>query len=234
MKISQYPNADALTGAELLVLNQNGVTLKATTQDLADLANGSSGAVVSVNGQTGVVILDAADVGADPAGTATTEVGSHNADPGAHGGVEAALSAHIGTGGAAHAVANGTDAGFMPATSGVSTEYLGGDGAFHPLPSRNVPVQRTSTSPFVPTVNSAVVLIDATAAFVVNLPAIDASLNGLRLDFKIVVGAAGVTINANAADNIDGAASAPLASLYDSVTLVASYDAGGDSFWSIL
>lgn len=32
---------------------------------------GGGGAVASVNGQTGVVVLDAADVGADPAGTAT-------------------------------------------------------------------------------------------------------------------------------------------------------------------
>ena len=35
---------------------------------------GGGGAVDSVNGQTGVVILDATDVGADPAGTAASAV----------------------------------------------------------------------------------------------------------------------------------------------------------------
>ncbi len=37
-------------------------------------------AVTSVNGETGVVVLDAADVGADPAGTASTAVATHSAD----------------------------------------------------------------------------------------------------------------------------------------------------------
>lgn len=40
-------------------------------------AGGGGGAVASVNDQTGVVVLDAADVGADPAGTATTQVTAH-------------------------------------------------------------------------------------------------------------------------------------------------------------
>ena len=41
---------------------------------------GGGGAVDSVNGQTGVVVLDATDVGADPAGTAATAVSTHNLD----------------------------------------------------------------------------------------------------------------------------------------------------------
>ena len=44
-------------------------------QPLGDLA----GAVESVNGETGAVVLDAADVGADPAGTAAAAVAAHAA-----------------------------------------------------------------------------------------------------------------------------------------------------------
>jgi len=43
-------------------------------------AGGGGGAVDSVNGETGVVVLDAADVGADPAGTAATAVGAIPSD----------------------------------------------------------------------------------------------------------------------------------------------------------
>ena len=58
--------------------------------------------------------VTAAQAGADPAGTASSEVNSHNLSGAAHGGVEAAFSAHDGAGGAAHAnvVAAGA-AGFM-------------------------------------------------------------------------------------------------------------------------
>ncbi len=41
---------------------------------------GGGGAVDSVNGETGAVVLDAADVGADPSGTAATAVTVHTAD----------------------------------------------------------------------------------------------------------------------------------------------------------
>lgn len=41
---------------------------------------GGGGAVSSVNGETGAVVLNAADVGADPAGTAATAVAAHSAD----------------------------------------------------------------------------------------------------------------------------------------------------------
>lgn len=47
---------------------------------------GEGGAVDSVNGQTGVVVLDASDVGADPVGTAASAVSAHEADTtGVHG-----------------------------------------------------------------------------------------------------------------------------------------------------
>lgn len=46
---------------------------------------GGTGEVSSVNGKKGVVVLTAADVGADPAGTATAAVGAHVAVPDPHG-----------------------------------------------------------------------------------------------------------------------------------------------------
>lgn len=83
---------------------------------------GGGGAVDSVNGQTGVVVLDAADVGADAAGTAAAAVAAHVAAANPHpeyltqaeGDTAYAPIAHVGDGGAAHsnAVAAGA-AGFM-------------------------------------------------------------------------------------------------------------------------
>jgi hypothetical protein len=52
-----------LSGAEILTVEQAGVPIQVTTQQIADL-DGAGGAVDSVNGQTGVVVLDAVDVGA--------------------------------------------------------------------------------------------------------------------------------------------------------------------------
>lgn len=48
-------------------------------------AGGGGDAVESVNGQTGAVVLAAADVGADAAGTATGAVTAHNSNTSAHG-----------------------------------------------------------------------------------------------------------------------------------------------------
>lgn len=65
----------------------------------SEAPGGGGGAVDSVNGQTGVVVLDASDVGADPAGTASAAVASHVAAVDPHGdraytdGVVAALDA---------------------------------------------------------------------------------------------------------------------------------------------
>lgn len=46
---------------------------------------GGGGAVTSVNGETGAVVLDATDVGADPAGTAAAAVSSHTSASDPHG-----------------------------------------------------------------------------------------------------------------------------------------------------
>jgi hypothetical protein len=64
-KISELPASGALTGAELVELVQGGINKQTTTQDIADLGGGG---VTSVNGETGVVVLDASDVGVTPAG----------------------------------------------------------------------------------------------------------------------------------------------------------------------
>jgi hypothetical protein len=46
-----------LDGTEQISFVQGGVMVDATTQDIADLGGGGGGAVSSVNGQTGAVVL---------------------------------------------------------------------------------------------------------------------------------------------------------------------------------
>ncbi|MDH4566191.1 hypothetical protein E8E95_05820 [Pseudomonas sp. BN414] len=94
----------------------------AGTLTISSSGGGGGGAVDSVNGQTGVVVLDAADVGADPAGAASTAVGDHIGASDPHpqyltpteGNAAYAPLSHAGAGGSAHAVvvADGA-AGFM-------------------------------------------------------------------------------------------------------------------------
>jgi len=67
-KISELPASGALTGVELVEAVQGGVNVQTTTQDIADLGGGGGGAVDSVNSQTGVVVLDAGDIGVTPTG----------------------------------------------------------------------------------------------------------------------------------------------------------------------
>jgi hypothetical protein len=69
VKISALPEGIALAGTEVVPIVQSGVTVRATTQDIADLG---SGAVTSVNGDTGVVVLTATDVGAIATGVTIT------------------------------------------------------------------------------------------------------------------------------------------------------------------
>jgi hypothetical protein len=63
-------SGDTMTGP-LILAGDPAVDLGAATKQYAD-ENGGGGAVDSVNGQTGVVVLDASDVGADPTGTAAS------------------------------------------------------------------------------------------------------------------------------------------------------------------
>jgi hypothetical protein len=94
-KISEMTDAAPATGAEMIEVVQGGVNKRLTTQQIADLGGG---AVDSVNGDTGVVVLDATDVGADPTGSAAA--------------VDANLTAHITDTTAAH---DASAIGFTPA-----------------------------------------------------------------------------------------------------------------------
>lgn len=64
-KISQLNSATPLSGTELVPVVQGGETKKVTAQAIADLGSGGGGggAVDSVNGQTGVVVLTKSDIG---------------------------------------------------------------------------------------------------------------------------------------------------------------------------
>ncbi len=61
------------------------VALPSLVEVEADTGTVSSPAVLSVNGETGAVTLDAADIGADPAGTAAAAVAVHTAAVDPHG-----------------------------------------------------------------------------------------------------------------------------------------------------
>lgn len=67
-------------------LNAGGLAeqLAAIQKELAELREPGILPVKSVNGKHGAVILDAGDVGADPAGTATAAVAAHVAEPDPH------------------------------------------------------------------------------------------------------------------------------------------------------
>ena len=79
-----------------------------------------------------------------------------------------------------------------------------------------------------------VVLVDASlGAVTVDLPAIDADLDGRTVIIKARDATNPITVNCDAADDIDGAASLSLTVTHESYTLVASY-ALGNSFWSVV
>lgn len=86
---TNYVEADPATGAvsanttgftagqlPLYQVVAGGSTVTSYT-DLRILGGGAAAPVSSVNGQTGDVVLDASDVGADPSGAATAAVGTH-------------------------------------------------------------------------------------------------------------------------------------------------------------
>jgi len=75
------------------------VSTGATIVEVTIAGGGGGGAVASVNGETGVVVLDAGDVGADPAGSAAAVAGDLATHEGltttAHGGIVASTDARL-------------------------------------------------------------------------------------------------------------------------------------------
>jgi hypothetical protein len=93
-----------------------------------------------------------------------------------------------------------------------------------------------ASSPYTVLVNTRKIIADCSAGNIaVTLPAITADWHGVELKIKArAVGANAITITANASDDIDGAANVVLNIQYQSWTLLANFDIGGNSFWSIL
>lgn len=94
---------------------------------------------------------------------------------------------------------------------------------------------RLANQTYIPVISTRNLIADtSTGNVIINLPAIDASWHCVSINVKVrAVGSNTVTINSNVADNIDGSASIVISVALTSYTLVASYDVGGDSFWSI-
>jgi len=80
-----------------------------------------------------------------------------------------------------------------------------------------------------------IIYVKATgAAVAITLPLITLALDGKIVTVKLRNATFACTISANAADLIDGAATKVLSVLWDTVTLVATFDGGGDSEWAII
>jgi hypothetical protein len=89
-------------------------------------------------------------------------------------------------------------------------------------------------TPFVPNRGNGTLLIDSTVSAIdVNLPPIDEFMDGWKLTIKCRAYTNAITINSDAADDIDGVASLSITTQYQSWTLEASYDSGGNSYWNI-
>lgn len=61
-------------------VERNSTLIVVPVDPVEDVGGEGGGAVASVNTQTGLVVLDADDVGADPTGTAAAAVATHSAD----------------------------------------------------------------------------------------------------------------------------------------------------------
>lgn len=124
----------------------------------------------------------------DPAGAAAAAVGSHNSDAAAHGGVSNLVSAHVGAGGTAHALAAVGLRGFMPALSGDSATYLDGNGGFSTPQARTNALVETVTANATlspnPTRDKFFVGDASGGNVTITLNAISSGDNGLRLTFK--------------------------------------------------
>ena len=252
MRISEFPAGVPTTDeSELLLVVQGGLTQKLTLAQANALRQPFSATLVAIAGLTGTGYLyrdsggtwsfDPGTGGSyDPAGTAAALIAAHDVDAAAHNAIVAAFLAHRGVGGLAeHPVANATDEGFMPRLPtdlGAGDLYLDGLGNFT-RPNIRTPVVRIDDgdSPYAAAAASQIILADASAgAITVDLAEITAEMDGCQVIVKALDATNTITIDrGGSSDLIDGATSTTLTITYQSVTLVASYDAGG-SFWSIV
>mgnify|MGYP001390819270 CR=1 FL=1 len=251
MRISDFPaGIPTVDESELVLVVQGGLTQKLTLAQANALRQPFSTTLVAIAGLTGSGYLYRDGAGTwsfdpgtggsyDPAGTAAAAVASHDADSAAHGGIVLAFLAHRGVGGLAeHPVADSTDPGFMPALPtdpAAGLLYLDGLGNFS-TPNLRLPVARIddTDSPYAAGAGSQIVIVDASANPVtVDLPEITAAMDGCQVVVKARDATNTITINCDAADDIDGGSSVQLLVTNQSYTLVASYDAGG-SFWSVV
>jgi len=170
----------------------------------------------------------------DLAGTAATKVSNHNADVGAHGGVQAAFASHTGVGGSTHPVATLLAAGFAPIRSGAAFEYLSGLGTYLPV---GTPTVRIAEGTLLASIKTYYIVSLTTGNATINLPAITAAMDGLPILVKArSLGGFSVTIQAfdagDGTDKIDNSNTLVMTTDLSIWTLTACYDAGGDSFWS--
>lgn len=248
MRISDFPAGVSTTDeSELVLVVQGGLTQKLTIAQLNALRQPFSATLVAIAALTGTGYLyrdgsgtwsfDAGTGGSyDPAGTAAALVAAHDSSSASHSGIVVAFLAHRGVGGVAeHSVATALAAGFAPALSGSANDFVDGTGAYT-APRMYAPTIRIDygDSPYSAMAGAQVILADATSgAITVSLPAITAAMDGRPVIVKAINATNTITVNCDAADNIDGAADAELTVTNQSMTFIPSYDAGG-SYWSIV
>jgi hypothetical protein len=210
VKISQYPNASTpLGGNETFVAVQDGMTVKLTLAQTLSLAQPLNPNLTSISALTGDGFLHRDSLGAWTLQPVAGIVGP----PGPAG----------------------------PTGPTGPPGPAGPPGPQGPPSTQVVPVRRITNadSPFVPIPDDdGLIVVNATGGpVVINLPAITSGNDGWVLRIKRVDNSAHtVTVNANPADNIDGAASITLPVQYMSRTLIAVFDdtLSGDDYWSIV
>ena len=248
MRISEFPAGIPTTDeSELVLAVQGGLTQKLTLAQANALRQPFSATLLAIAGVSGTGYLYRDGVGAwslvpgtsgsyDPAGTAAGLVAAHDADSAAHSNIVPVFAAHQGAGGAVHALADVSAAGFMPILTGDSEDVLRGNGSWGSLNTgyQTLVVIGNVDSPHT-LGDEEVILAETSVGFnvIINLPEIEANnLNGRTVTIKNR-GDGNVIINVASGDDIDLALTYTIASPYASVTLVARADPFQD-YWSVV
>jgi len=166
----------------------------------------SAPAVLSVNGETGIVIIDAADVGADTAGTAAAAVAIHEADTtNVHGiantallettaGAAAKVSAHAAVTTSVHGI---TDTGVLETQSGATSKVSVHTGAADPHGDRAYANGQFATTGTVSTLNG---YVDDALTRISAIEQGTAFLSGVNSSGPVLVSGADLTVK----DNVKG------------------------------